>query len=329
MMDRRTFIRIVAYGVVALPLAAIAQTATKVRRIGWLMAGELPSSDVLEQRNAPLRKLGWVEGKNLLIERRYASNNAELLKPLAEELVRLQVELIVTHGTNVTLAARSVTLTIPIVMYSSGDPVAAGLVASLARPGGNVTGNSLLGSESNAKRLSLLRELMPTVQRVGELEPSGNPIFRALRKDLEKAYRSLGVQPIFVEVARASELEDAVATVVRQRAQVLHVPNDDLFLDNRVAIMRAALRYALPTIVDRYAILEAGGLLYYSFSEAELQRRGAAFIDKILRGAKPGDLPIEQVTQFELGINLKTANALGITIPQSLLLRADPDRVIR
>jgi len=163
----------------------------------------------------------------------------------------------------------------------------------------------------------------------GELEPSGNPIFRALRKDLEKAYRSLGVQPIFVEVARASELEDAVANVARQRAQVMHVPNDDLFLDNRVAIMRVALRYALPTIVDRYAILEAGGLLYYNFSEAELQRRGAAFIDKILRGAKPGDLPVEQVTQFELGINLKTANALGITVPQSLLLRADPDRVIR
>jgi len=328
-MDRRTFISMLAYGVAASPLGMRAQTATTVRRIGWLMAGELPSPDVLEQRNAPLQKLGWIEGRNLLIERRYANNKTELLKPLAEELVRLQVELIVTHGTNVTLAARSVTSTIPIVMYSSGDPVAAGLVASLARPGGNVTGNSLLGSESNAKRLSLLRELMPTVQRVGELEPSGNPIFRALRKDLEKAYRSLGVQPIFVEVARASELEDAVANVARQRAQVMHVPNDDLFLDNRVAIMRVALRYALPTIVDRYAILEAGGLLYYNFSEAELQRRGAAFIDKILRGAKPGDLPVEQVTQFELGINLKTANALGITVPQSLLLRADPDRVIR
>jgi putative ABC transport system substrate-binding protein len=212
-------------------------------------------------------------------------------------------------------------------MYSAGDPVAVGLVASLARPGGNVTGNSLLGPESNAKRLSLLRELMPAVQRVGELEPSANPIFRRLRNDLEQAYRSLGVQPIFVEVARASELEDAVANVARQRAQVLHVPNDDLFVDNRIAIMRAAMRYGLPTIVDRYELLEAGGLLYYSFSDAPLRRRGAAFIDKILRGAKPADLPVEQVTQFELGINLKTANALGVSVPQSLLLRAD--QVIR
>jgi len=326
-MDRRAFISMLAFGVVASPLTARAQTATKVRRIGWLMFGDPPPPAVLEQRNAPLRELGGIEGQNLLIERRNANNRIELLRPLAEELVRLKVELIVTHGTNVTLAARNATANIPIVMYSAGDPVAAGLVASLARPGGNVTGNSLLGPETNAKRLSVLRELLPAAQRVGELEPSSNPIFRTLRKDLEQAYRSLDMQPIFVEVAQASELEDAVANAARQRAQVLHVPNDDLFVDNRVAIMRAALRYALPTIVDRYGLLEAGGLLYWNFSEAEVQRRGAAFIDKILRGAKPGDLPIEQVTQFELGINLKTANALGITIPQSLLLRAD--RVIR
>jgi len=324
-MDRRAFIRATTKALVfASPLVAGAQT---VRRIGWLMFGEPPPLAVLEQRNAPLRELGWIEGQNLLIERRNANNRTELLRPLAEELVRLKVELIVTHGTNVTLAARTATATIPIVMYSSGDPVAAGLVASLARPGGNVTGNSLLGPEANAKRLSVLRELLPAAQRVGELETSSNPIFRTLRKDLEQAYRSLGMLPIFVEVAQASELEDAVANLARQGVQVLHVPNDDLFVDNRIAIMRAALRHALPTIVDRYALLEAGGLLYWSFSEAEVQRRGAVFIDKILRGAKPGDLPIEQVTQFELGINLKAANALGITIPQSLLVRAD--RVIR
>jgi putative ABC transport system substrate-binding protein len=144
-----------------------------------------------------------------------------------------------------------------------------------------------------------------------------------VRKDVEEAYQSLGMQPIFVEVARASELEHAVADVVRQRGQALHVPNDDLFWDNRDGIIRAALGHALPTIVDRDEVLEAGGLLSYSFSVTELQRRGVAFIDKILRGAKPGDLPVEQPRQFELGINLKTAKALGITVPQSLLLRAD------
>jgi len=327
-MSRRSFC-LTFVGVLIAPGVAIAQSSKVIRRIGWLMAGEPLSPAEIEEVNAPLRALGWIEGQNLLIERRYANNRAELLRPLAEELVRLHVELIVSPGTNATLAARSATATIPIVMYSSGDPVAAGLVASLARPGGNVTGSSLLGPEANAKRLSLLRELMPAVQRVGELVPSANPIFRAMRKDLEQAYWSLGAQPIFVEVTQASQLEDAVANVVRHRAQVLHVPNDDLFLNNGGAIMRAALRYALPTIVDTVALLEIGGLLYYNFSETEVQRRGAAFIDRILRGAKPGDLPVEQVTQFELGINLKTANALGITIPQSLLLRADPDRLIR
>jgi len=327
-MSRRSFC-LTFVGVLIAPGVAIAQSSKAIRRIGWLMAGEPLSPAEIEEVNAPLRALGWIEGQNLLIERRYANNRAELLRPLAEELVRLHVELIVSPGTNATLAARSATATIPIVMYSSGDPVAAGLVASLARPGGNVTGSSLLSPEANAKRLSLLRELMPAVQRVGELVHSANPIFRAMRKDLEQAYWSLGAQPIFVEVTRASQLEDAVANVVRQRAQVLHVPNDDLFVNNGGAIMRAALRYALPTVVDTVALLEAGGLLYYNFSETEVQRRGAAFIDRILRGAKPGDLPVEQVTQFELGINLKTANALGITIPQSLLLRADPDRVIR
>lgn len=301
-------------------LSTIAQTAKPVRHIGWLAPGERPLPAVLERRSAALSELGWIEGQNLLIEERFG--RAELMPALAEQLVRLNVEIIVTQGTTATLAAKNATTTVPIVMWSAGDPVGAGLVASLAHPGGNITGYALLSPESDAKRLALLRDLLPATQRVGELVNPTNPYFRAARKNLEQAYRSLGMQPIFVDVARAGQLEDAVADVARQRAQALHAPNDDLFVDNANGIMRAALRHALPTVVDRNELFEAGGLLSYTFNVAELVRRGAAFIERILRGAKPADLPVEQPTQFKLGINLRTAKALGITV-QSLLLRAD------
>jgi len=270
-----------------------------------------------------LSELGWTPGRNLLIERRSASNKAERLQPLAEELVRLKVELIVTEGTAATQAAKNATNTIPIVMWTAGDPVRAGLVTSLARPGGNVTGNSIVGPELEAKRLSVMRELLPATQRVGELENSTNPYYRATREAREQAYRSLGIQPIFVEVGDAGELAEAIATVVRQRAQALHVPRDVLFAENADGLMRSATKYRLPAIVEDDDLLRAGGLLLYTFSEAEVRRRGAAFIDKILRGAKPGDLPVEQPTRFELRINLKAAKALEVTIPQPLLLRAD------
>jgi putative ABC transport system substrate-binding protein len=322
-MDRRAFIRALASGPLLAPLAATAQTTASVRRIGWLAVGDPPPPHVIEQRYPPLKALGWIEGKNLIVEQRYANNSAERLRVLADELVRLDVELIVTQGTAATLAAKNATTTIPIVMYSAGDPVGAGLVASLAKPGGNVTGYALLSPESDAKRLSLLRELLPATQRVGELVNSTSPYQALARARVEQAYRTLGMQPIFVEVARASEIDDAVADVARQRAQALHVPNDDLFFNNLGTVMRAASKHALPTVVDRSEFLEAGGLLSYGFSLVELRRRGAAFIDKVLRGANPAALPVEQPTQFEIGINLKTAQTLGITVPQSLLVRAD------
>jgi ABC-type uncharacterized transport system substrate-binding protein len=229
----------------------------------------------------------------------------------------------VTEGTVATLAAKSATNTIPIVIRSSGDPVSTGLVASLARPGGNITGYSIVGPGTDAKSISLLRELVPSMQRMGVLENSANPYNRVARKDFEEACRRAGIHPIFLEVASTAELESAVAEAVRQRAQALFVQLEPLFFENRVEIARAALRHALPTLVQGKKFLEAGGLISYTFSWAELRRRGAAFIDKILRGAKPRDLPIEQPTQFELGINLRTAKELGITVPQSLLLRAD------
>ena len=322
-MDRRTFIGAVAAGMIAAPLAASAQTATTVRRIGILSPGALPTPANLEVEYAPLRALGWVIGRNLLVERRDANGIAELLRPFAEELVRLKVEIIVAWGTAATLAAKNATTTIPIVIGTAGDPVRAGLVASLARPGGNITGFSLVAPEINAKRLALLRELLPGLQRVGVLELSTNPYYRAMRKEFEQACRSLGIQPIFVEVAAAGELEDAIAELARQRAQALFVQGDDLFRDNRVPLISAASRYALPTLATNKEMLEAGALVFYGNSKAEQAQRYAAFVDRILRGAKPADLPIEQPTKFELRINLKTAKTLGITVPPTLLLRAD------
>jgi putative tryptophan/tyrosine transport system substrate-binding protein len=321
-MDRRTFIGAVAAGMIGAPLAASAQTATTVRRIGVLSADARPTPALLQQIYAPLSELGWTEGKNLVIERRDTNGRADLLQPFAEELVRLKVEIIATSGTDATLAAENATTTIPIVITSAGDPVRAGLVASLARPGGNITGFSIVGPELDAKRLTLLRELLPGLQRVGVLENSTNPYYRAVRKEFEQACRSLGLQSIIIEVAAAGELETAIAELARRRAQALFVQGDNLFSVNRVAIMSAALRYGLPTIGAR-EMLEAGALVSYAHNQAEQYQRYAGFVDRILRGAKPADLPIEQPTKFDLVINLKTAKALGITIPQSLLLRAD------
>jgi putative tryptophan/tyrosine transport system substrate-binding protein len=322
-MDRRTFIGAVAAGIIDPPLAASAQTATTVRRIGVLEPGAPWTPAELQEAYAPLRALGWVEGRNLLFERRYTDGRAELLRPFAEELVRLKVEIIVTDGTAATLAAKNATTTIPIVFWSAGDPVRAGLVASLARPGGNITGFSIVGPELDEKGLALLRELVPGLQRVGVLEDSINPYHRAVRKEFEQACRSLGLQPIIIEVAAASELESAIAEMARQRAQALFVRGDYLFNDNRVPLMSAALRYALPTLAADKVMLEAGALVSYARSQAEQYQRHAAFVDRILRGAKPADLPIEQPTKFELIINLKAAKALGITVPQTVLLRAD------
>ena len=322
-MDRRAFIGVATCNFIVAPLVARAQTMTTVRRIGWLLPGVQPSASELMEQIAPLRELGWIEGKNLLIERRYANNKVELLLPLAEELVRLRVELIVTEGTAATFAAKSATNTIPIVIRSSGDPVSTGLVASLARPGGNITGYSIVGPGVEAKGIALLRELVPALQRIGVLENSTNPYYRVVRKDFEEACRRAGIQPIIAKVVATAEFENAVAEIARQRAQGLLVQNDGLFFDNRVEIARSALKHALPTLVQGKEFLEAGGLISYTFAAVELERRGAAFIDKILRGARPRDLPIEQPTQFVLGINLRTAKELGISVPQSLLLRAD------
>jgi putative ABC transport system substrate-binding protein len=228
------------------------------------------------------------------------------------------VEIIVVWGTDAALAAKNATTTIPIVLGSAGDPVRSGLVASMARPGGNITGYSLVATEVEARELTLLREFLPGLQRVGLLYDPTYSFWRAMRTDFEQACRSLGMQPIIIEVGAAGELGNAIEEMVRRRAQALYVRND--WLDNRDTITSAAMKYKLPFIGT--GMLEAGALFEFRPSQAEQGERYAAFVDRILRGAKPADLPIEQPTKFELMINLKAAKALGITVPQSLLLRA-------
>ena len=322
-MDRRTFIGAMGSGILVGSIDVSAQTAPIVRRIGWLTGTESDPPALLQEIDARFRELGWVEGRNLLIERRYANGRAELFQPLAEELVRLKVELIVTVGTQATIAAKNATTSIPIVIFGAGDPVRTGVVASLARPGGNITGYSIVDPELEAKRLALLREALPAAQRVGVLMNSTNPISVVRQKENEPVYRSLGIQPLIIAVAGESELESAIAEIARQRGQALEVVDDALFFEYRARIVNTALKYALPTLGEDPEMLVAGAMLTYSISPSEQYRRYAAFVDKVLRGAKPADLPIEQPTQFVMGINLKTAKALGITIPQLLLLRAD------
>ncbi len=196
----------------------------------------------------PLRELGWIEGKNLIIERRYADGRHDLLRSFAEELVRLNVEIIVTNGTDAAIAAKNASTSIPIVLLAAGDPVRTGLVKSLARPGGNITGFSVVSTELNAKQLQMLHEFVPYAQRVGVLVDPENPINANERDKYEQTFRSLGIQPIFVEVSIPSKVEDAVETVARQRGQALFVSNDSLFISTRIALMRAALKYALPTM---------------------------------------------------------------------------------
>ena len=326
-MDRRRFIGTIASSLIIVSPALEAQQPGQVRRIGWLWNQDSLTPAEFQQHTLNLRAFGWIEGQNLVIEKRYTSGNASLLPVLAEELVRLKVEIIVAEGTIAALVAKKATNAIPIVVARSGDPVGAGLVMSLARPGANVTGTSTISPDLDYKRFQILHEVLPAAQRVGELVVPANPIDRITRSERQGLLRPLGMQPIFVEVAQASDLENAVAEAARRGSQVLHVSAEPLLGQNFPEILRAAQKYSLPMLVDNSGFLEAGGLVSYGPDMDELDRQLAFFIDRILRGAKPADLPIQQPRKFELGINLKTAKAFGITIPQSLLSRAD--RVIQ
>jgi putative tryptophan/tyrosine transport system substrate-binding protein len=305
------------------PLAVDAQQPTKMHRIGLLHGGS-PPPQMLEGFRQGLRDLGYVEGQNLVIELRAAEGSAERLRDGAAELVQLQVDVLVGVGTAAIRAAQHATHTIPIVMAGTADPVGQGLVASLARPGGNITGLSLLMAELPGKGLELLKETVPQSVRVAVLANPADPTYEARMHNLRMAAQALGLHLHVLEVRRADELDIAFAAMTRERADALFVLADVALMNplhGRIAVLAAQSR--LPAMYGARAYVEAGGLMAYGPSLPDLWRRAASYVDKLLKGAKPAELPVEQPTKFELIINLKTAKALGMTIPPSLLLLAD------
>lgn len=316
----------------AASLATDAQPTGKVYRIGYLSIGSASTTYTrpLEAFRQGLRELGWVEGRNLLIEYRYAEGQSDRLPALADELVRLKVDLIVASPTPSALAAKQATRTIPIVGMSLTEPVAVGLVPSLARPGGNVTGLTYgVDTEIFGKQLQLLKEVVPNVRRVAVLTnpASGGPSWALRMESVRSAARSLGLPLQILEVHEPSDFDAAFAAMVKERAGALLVSGDALFFVHRAQLSDLALKNRLPSMSTQSQWVEAGGLLSYAPSFPDLWRRTATYVDKILRGAKPGDLPIEQPAKFELVVNLRTARELGISLPQSVLQRAD--RVIQ
>ena len=314
---------ILALGLWRAPFASGAQPAPPGHRIGWLSAGvPLPDLDSEAFRQG-LRALGYVEGQNLVLESRYAGGRAEQLPDLAAELVRLKVDVIVAGGTAAIRAAQHATRTIPIVMAVAYDPIGQRFVASLARPGGNITGLSWLGAELLGKRLELLKEVVPQGTRIAVLANPGNPAYADNMDNLTMAARALGLHLQVAEVRRADELDTAFTAMTREGADALIVLEDSLVLSTlggRIAESAATSR--LPAMYGWRRHVDAGGLMAYGPSMRDMQRRAAVYVDKILKGAKPADLPVEQPTTFELVINLKTANDLGLTIPPSLLFQA-------
>ena len=302
------------------PPAAQAQ-ASKIHRIGFLGVPPTVSFSAVFRRG--LRELGYREGENILIEQRWAEGQYDRLAAFAAELVRLNADVIVTSSTPETRAAMDATTTIPIVMGVSGDPVATGLTSSLARPSRNVTGLSMVSPELGAKRLELLREIAPKVARVAVLWNPANPAQAPLLKEVDAAAPSLGLKLHPLGVRAPAEIDNALSAILKQRADALYVFEEPVFFIERTRIAAFAIQHRLPTIFGFRDFVEAGGLMSYGPNLSDLFRRAAIFVDKILKGAKPADLPIEQPTTFELVINGKTAKALGLTIPQSLLVRAD------
>ncbi len=307
------------------PLTAEAQQAGKVYRIGYLSAPTRASVEQgLQAFLRALRELGWIEGQNLIIEYRWADGNIERLPSLAAELVTLKVDLIVAPAGTAALAAKKATSSIPIVMIFPADPVGLGLVASVRSPGGNVTGTTSTPSpEIFGKQLQLLKDAVPHATRVAILVNPADLAFGSQVREVESAARSLGLRIQRVEAHGPEDFERAFATMTRERAEALLVANDTTFLVNRVRVAELALKSRLPTMNYYREMVDAGGLMAYAVNMAGFTPRAAAYVDKILKGAKPADLAVEQPTKFELVINLKTAKAIGITIPPSVLARAD------
>jgi putative ABC transport system substrate-binding protein len=325
MIRRRDFITLLGGAAATWPVVARAQQGERVRRIGVLMG---PANDALGQAWAnafqqELARLGWAVGLNVAVEVRWAEGRDERYAGIVADFLRLKVDVIVTNATPPTVAAMQATSTIPIVFVSAGDPVGTGLVATLARPGGNVTGLSNQAPDVAGKRVQLLRELIPALSRVGILVNADNVGAMLETRQIEAAARALGLDVVTLEIRRAEDIAPAFEALKRQPALALCVVRDPLVNANAVRINTLALSTRLPTIFGIREPVGIGGLMSYGSDTRELFRRAADYVDKILRGTKPGDIPVEQPTKFELVINLTTAMALGLTVPPTLLAIAD------
>jgi putative ABC transport system substrate-binding protein len=326
-MRRRDVIALVGGAAAGWPLATLAQQPPKTRiaRLGFLGAttpSSVESTGTLQRFRAGLRDLGYVEGQNIFIDFRWAEGNYARLVELAAELVRLKVDLLVTSGTPGTLAAKQATTTLPIVMAVSGDALATGIVASLARPGGNVTGSTFFDPELNAKRLELLKELIPSARRIAVLVNPDNPVNVPIIRAMQLTAESFKLELQQFEARTPDELQDVVARMIKTRADAVAVTTDTVFLTNARRIAGVTAENRLPSL-GWVEFAKVGGLMGYGVNIPDLWYRAAYFVDRILKGAKAADLPVEQPTKFELVINLKTAKALGIDVPPTLLATAD------
>ena len=324
-MERRTFVGVVAGVFLTLSFVVEAQRPGNLPRIGYIVLNSADSGKhLLAAFRQGLRERGWVDGQNIVIEDRYADGVVDRLRALVAELIRLNVDIIVTTSSATTWAAKDATKSIPIVMTVSADALGEGLVTSLAQPRENITGMTfLVGPEIAGKQLQLLKELAPAAVRVAVLTNPTNRSHAAFARELNVVARSLGAQLQVLEVRSPDRLDNAFAAMARERAGALLVLSDSIFLGQRGRIVDLAARTKLPAIYYQREFVDAGGLISYGASLLDMFRRAATDVDKILRGVKPGDIPVEQPTKFELVINLKAATALGLSIPQSLLLRAD------
>jgi putative tryptophan/tyrosine transport system substrate-binding protein len=321
---RRVLVVILVFAGLLAPAAAGAQAAGKIYRIGVLeTTSSIGNAANLAAFREGLQEAGYVVGRNVVLEYRYAEGRPERFKELAAELVRLKVDVIVTRGTPAVLAAKEATNTMPIVMAASGDPILSGIVPSLARPGGNVTGLSATTVEVNGKRLELLRALLPKMGRVAVLLNMANPNNVLQWKEIESVGRTLGIQAQRLDVRKADDIAPAFDAATNQKADAMVVVIEAITQANQLPIVRLAARHRLPAMYASREFVEGGGLIAYGVNYADLYRRAARYVDKIFKGAKPADLPIEQPTTFELLVNRKTAQALGLTIPQTMLMRAD------
>jgi putative ABC transport system substrate-binding protein len=326
-MSRKIFIWLLSFFFLTTASTIQAQSQTKVSRIGVLRLGSRPDPQI-EAFLQSLRALGYIEGKNLAVTYRYAEGKLDRLPELAAELVNLKVDIIVTATVRPTRAAMQATSSIPIVFATGGDPVTSGIVASLAQPGGNATGLSNLSGYTSGKRLELLKEALPAATRLAALwDTSGSNTSREAIDDTQAAARALKVRIQVIEVHEPKELAGLFASAKKGGAQAMTVVPSPLFFEHRKTLVELALKHRLPGIYEFSEFPELGGLMSYSANLLDMYRRAAVYVDKILKGTKPADLPVEQPMKFELVINLKTAKQIGVTIAPNLLVRAD--RVIR